>query len=50
MARRIDLRQDFTDDDDVLPERCHQDLRTTTPHFNTKRFFAQVKEGVYQEW
>jgi len=49
-ARRIDCRQGFTQDDDVLPEKCYEDLGSNVPHFNTKEFFEQVKKRVYEEF
>ncbi|MBR9703839.1 hypothetical protein GOV12_00370 [Candidatus Pacearchaeota archaeon] len=49
-GRRIDEMQGFTSNDDILPINCHQPLQgLVIPHFNTKSFFKQVKEGVYEK-
>lgn len=52
MARNIDYRLGFNESDDVLPERCHQDLGINElgRHFNTKKFFDELKHSVYDSY
>ena len=45
----IEARLGFTHEDDVLPDKCHEDLGSNVPHFNTREFFAEVKKGVYEK-
>lgn len=48
MARGIEARLGFTHQDDVLPAKCHEDIGSSVPHFNTLEFFAELKKGVYE--
>ncbi|HAM88434.1 MAG: Aldehyde ferredoxin oxidoreductase [Candidatus Falkowbacteria bacterium GW2011_GWC2_38_22] len=48
-ARLIDERLGFTADDDVLPLRCHRNIGSNIPHFNTLEFFLELKKHVYKE-
>ena len=43
-ARLIDERLGFTADDDVLPLRCHRNIGSNIPHFNTLEFFLELKK------
>jgi aldehyde:ferredoxin oxidoreductase len=49
LARQIDKRQGFTDADDIMPDRCYQQLfGQGIPQFNTREFFEELKEKVYE--
>ncbi|MBT5021732.1 hypothetical protein HOK51_08550 [Candidatus Woesearchaeota archaeon] len=50
MTRQMDFGLGFTEDDDCLPGRCFEDMGSTVEHFNTPKFFAAVKEGVYEKF
>lgn len=50
-ARLIDQRLGFTEEDDCLPDACHDDYGShVLKHFNTREFFAEVKKGVYERY
>lgn len=47
-VRQIDRSLGFTEDDDVLPAYCHEDIGLKgIKHFNTPAFFAELKPKVY---
>src|SRR3989344_1255676 len=49
IARGIDKRLGFTQEDDVMPEKCFEPYPgSTINHFMTKDFFEKVKQGVYE--
>ncbi len=51
MSRMIDYGRGFTEEDDILPGRCHQEIGIKgIPHFNTLEFFNELKDRVYQAY
>ncbi|MBT3297562.1 hypothetical protein HN385_01415 [archaeon] len=52
LARNIDYKLGFNESDDILPERCYQDLEINElgEHFNTKEFFERLKHSVYNSY
>jgi len=51
MAHNINKKQGFTEEDYIMPERCHESLPgMTIEHFNTKEFFNKVKAGVFEAY
>jgi aldehyde:ferredoxin oxidoreductase len=50
LARQIDKRQGFTDEDDAMPDRCYQQLfGQGIQQFNTREFFEELKAKVYEK-
>ncbi|MFZ2834653.1 MAG: aldehyde ferredoxin oxidoreductase C-terminal domain-containing protein, partial [Candidatus Moraniibacteriota bacterium] len=50
LARRIDVNQGFTAEDDALPERCFERWDSRVSDFLTRDFFENLKQMVYQSF